>query len=91
MLYAGTTLEIDLTITDKNGVSIPLNSVTVVVKNPSDRFEKTATVTGDGTCTVTLSPEETAVAGNYHVQPIAFSGESRIPGTPRTFELKETL
>jgi hypothetical protein len=91
LLYAGTTLQLNLTITDKSGVLLPLSSVSVVIKNESTRFEKDAIVTGDGTCTLTLTPLETANSGNYHVQPFSISGDSRIPGTVRTFELQATL
>jgi hypothetical protein len=91
LLYAGSTLILNLTIKDKNGELLPLSSVSVTIKAGSNRFEKDATVLGDGTCTLTLTPLETANSGNYHVQPFSISGDSRIPGTIRTFELQATL
>jgi hypothetical protein len=91
LLYAGSTLIVNLTITDKSGVLLPLSSVSVTIKTQNNRFEKDATVLGDGTCTLTLTPLETADAGNYHVQPFSISVDSRIPGTIRTFELQATL
>jgi hypothetical protein len=91
LLYAGTDLQLNLTIYDTVGNLRPLDSVKVVIRNTSNRFEKDATVTGDGTCIVTLTALETAESGNYHVQPIVTSSGVQVPGQPKTFELQSTL
>lgn len=92
MLYTGTTLDITLNIKE-NGLSVPLDGATVlvVVKNKSTRFERPAEIIGDGKCFLTLPSSDTAVSGNYHLQPIITIGTSQLPGSVRTFELKDRL
>lgn len=92
MLYTGTTLDITLNLKE-NGLSVPLDGATVVVvvKNKSTRFERQATVIGDGKCVLTLSSDDTSTNGNYHIQPIITTQTSQLPGSVRTFELKDRL
>jgi hypothetical protein len=93
MLYAKTSLSLNLTIKENGDfVSLDGATVNVTVKTKSTRFEKQATVTGDGTCSITLTSDETSTAGNYYVQPVViYNGTDEVPGTVRMFELKERL
>lgn len=89
-LYAKSTIELELNITSK-GALTPLDKVTVTIKNNFKRFEREATITGTGTCSLVLSTDDTQYSGNYYVQPIVVSGGSEVPGSVRMFELKDRL
>lgn len=83
-----------LTVRDNN---VPVNlvgsTVTVVLKTGSTRVEKPATIGGvTGTCTVTLTKEDLAAAGEYAIQPIVeYSDGREFPGSIRKFSVEDRL